>query len=215
MELKLTEAEVRVLGCLIEKEMTTPDYYPLSLNALVNACNQKSNRDPVVSYNEETVTRTLESLKGKDLVWQSDLSRVPKYAHSFLKAQNLVNKEAAILCVLFLRGPQTAGEIRERTERLYSFNSIEEAKEVLQSLEEMGYVKLLPRKHGLKEPRYTHLLSEVLENAGTEMAEHLLLSDHVNNTENERVTKLEEELARLRHEVEELKQTFLEFKRQF
>src|SRR3989304_6035649 len=105
--------------------MTIPDYYPLSLNALVNGCNQKSNREPVVTYDEETVLKALEGLKGKELVWQSDLSRVAKYSHNFLKARNLVNKEAAILCVLFLRGPQTAGEIRERTERLYRFNTIE------------------------------------------------------------------------------------------
>src|SRR4030067_741060 len=176
MDLRLTDAEVRVLVCFIEKEITTPDYYPLSLNALVNGCNQKSNREPVVSYDEETVMETLDSLKGKDLVWQSDLSRVPKYAHSFLKTHNLVNKEAAILCILFLRGPQTAGEIRERTERLYRFNTIEEAKEVLNNLEEIGYVKLLPRQHGLKEPRYTHLLSDVTEQPGKDVTAHPLSS---------------------------------------
>lgn len=203
-DLKLTNEEIRVLGCLIEKEMTTPDYYPLSLNAIVNACNQKSNREPVVSYNEETVLRNLDSLKGRDLVWQSDLSRVAKYSHSFLKAGNLVNKEAAILCVLFLRGPQTAGEIRERTERLYRFDSIEEAKEVLHNLEEMGYVKLLPRQHGLKEPRYTHLLSDIM-----------VSPVYDNNAEDEQIKKLGEELTMLRQELEELRQEFQEFKRQF
>ena len=214
-DLKLTDAEVRVLGCLIEKEMTTPDYYPLSLNALINGCNQKSNREPVVSYDEETVLKTLENLKGKDLVWQSDLSRVAKYAHSFLKASNLVNKEAAILCVLFLRGHQTAGEIRERTERLYRFNTIEEIKDVLHDLEEMGYVKLLPRQHGLKEPRYTHLFSDVMEHPGTEMTAHSVSPAHNTNAEDERVTKFGEELTRLRQELEELRNEFLEFKRQF
>ena len=218
-DLKLSNEDIRVLGCLIEKEMTTPDYYPLSLNALVNACNQKSNREPVVSYNEETVLRILDSLKGRELVWQSDLSRVAKYSHSFLKAGNLVNKEAAILCVLFLRGPQTAGEIRERTERLYRFDSIEEAKEVLHNLEEMGYVKLLPRQHGLKEPRYTHLLSDVMvdimDHPGREMTAHMVSPVHDNNAEDEQIKKLGEELTRLRQELEELRQEFQEFKRQF
>ena len=218
-DLKLTDEEVRVLGCLIEKEMTTPDYYPLSLNALVNGCNQKSNREPVVSYDEETVLKTLDNLKGKDIVWQSDLSRVPKYAHNLLKVCNLVNKEAAILCILFLRGHQTAGEIRERTERLYRFNTIEEAKEVLHNLEERGYVKLLPRQHGLKEPRYTHLLSDVMadvvEHPGRDMTAHSVSPAHDNNAEDERIKKLGEELTTLRQEFEELRQEFQEFKRQF
>ena len=215
IDLKLTDEEVRVLGCLLEKEMTTPDYYPLSLNALVNGCNQKSNREPVVSYDEKTVLKALDSLKGKELVWQSDLSRVAKYSHNFLKAHNLVNKEAAILCILFLRGHQTAGEIRERTERLYRFNTIEEAKEVLNSLEEMGYVKLLPRQHGLKEPRYTHLLSDVTEDPGKEVTAHPLSPVHHNNAEDEQINKLRDELTRLRQELEELQQEFQEFKSQF
>ena len=215
MDLRLTDAEVRVLGCLIEKEMTTPDYYPLSLNALVNGCNQKSNRDPVVSYDEETVMKTLDSLKGKGLVWQSDLSRVPKYAHSFLKTHNLVNKETAALCILFLRGPQTAGEIREHTERLYRFNSIEEVKEILQNLEDMGYVKLLPRQHGRKEPRYIHLLSDVPEHLSEEMTGHPISTTHEDNAEYEMAAKFEEELKKLRQDFEELKHEFLEFRKQF
>ena len=215
MDLRLTDAEARVLGCLIEKEMTTPDYYPLSLNALVNGCNQKSNRDPVVSYDEETVMKTLDSLKGKGLVWQSDLSRVPKYAHSFLKTHNLVNKEAAILCVLFLRGPQTAGEIRERTERLYSFNSIEEIKEILQSLEDMGYVKLLPRQHGRKEPRYIHLFSDVPKPLSEDMPGRPILPTHEDKAEHELAATFGEELKSLRQEFEELKHEFLEFRKQF
>lgn len=217
MELKLTEPEVRVLGCLIEKEMTTPDYYPLSLNALVNACNQKSSREPVVSYDEETVLSALDSLKGKGLVWQSDLSRVSKYAHDFLKSRNLVNKEAAILCVLFLRGQQTAAEIRERTDRLYQFNNVEEVKEILLSLEEMGFVKLLPRQHGLKEPRYTHLLSDVQEktDTGTEITGQAPSPVQTNYPEDEHIKRLEEELSRLRQELEDLKRAFIEFKGQF
>lgn len=215
IDLKLNDEEVRVLGCLIEKEMATPEYYPLSLNALVNACNQKSNREPVTSYDEETVLRALDSLKGKDLAWQSDLSRVAKYSHNFLKARNLVNKEASILCVLFLRGHQTAGEIRERTERLFRFNTIEEAKEVLHTLEEMGYVKLLPRQHGLKEPRYTHLLSDVTEDPDKEVMAHPASPVHHHNAVDEQINTLQEELTRLRRELEELRQEFHEFKRQF
>ncbi|MCC6543032.1 MAG: YceH family protein [Nitrospirae bacterium] len=214
-DLKLTKEDVRVIGCLIEKEMTTPDYYPLSLNALVNACNQKSNRDPVVSYSEETVLRTLDSLKSKELAWQSDLSRVAKYSHNFLKARNLVNKEAAILCILFLRGHQTAGEIRERTERLYKFNTIEESKEVLNNLEEMGYVKLLPRQHGMKEQRYTHLFSDIEELPGTDTASYPVSYTNDTNAEDERIEKLREELTRLRQELETLRQEFQEFKQQF
>ena len=215
VDLKLTDTEVRVLGCLIEKEMTTPDYYPLSLNAIVNGCNQKSNREPVVSYDEETVMETLDSLKGKDLVWQSDLSRVPKYAHSFLKTCNLVNKEAAILCILFLRGPQTAGEIRERTERLYKFNSIEEAKEILQSLEEIGYAKLLPRQHGRKEPRYIHLFSDIQESMSEEMPGHPIPQTHEDHAEQELAARFGEELKKLRQDFEELKHEFQEFRKQF
>ncbi len=219
IDVKLTDEEVRVLGCLIEKEMTTPEYYPLSLNSLVNACNQKSNREPVVSYDEQTVLRAIEDLKGKDLAWQSDLGRVAKYSHNFLKSQNLVNKEAAILCILFLRGHQTAGEIRERTERLYKFNTIDEAKEVLNNLEEIGYVKLLPRQPGLKEPRYSHLLSDAIddvhEHPSTELTPHAVSHSNLNNLSGERISHLEEEVARLRRELEELRRQFTEFRGQF
>ncbi len=214
-ELKLTNEEIRVLGCLIEKEMTTPEYYPLSLNALVNACNQKSNRDPVVAYNEETVLRIIDSLKSRELVWQSDLSRVAKYAHNLLMSRNLVNKEAAILCILFLRGHQTAGEIRDRTERLYRFNNIDEVKVVLNNLEEMGYVKLLPRQHGMKEPRYTHLFSDIEEHSGREIKSIPVSSTHDKDAEDERISILQEELTGLRQELESLRLEFHEFKSQF
>lgn len=211
--LKLTEEEVRVLGCLIEKEMTTPDYYPLSLNALVNACNQKSNREPVVTYSEEFVLHVLNSLMEKGLVWKSDLSRVTKYSHSFLNSRNLVNKEAAILSVLFLRGQQTAGEIRERTERLYKFNTIEEAKDVLHNLEDMGYVKLLSRKQGMKEQRYVHLFSDVIESLSAETTGQLPSSDQ--REDYDRIAVLEEEIKNLRQDLEDLRNEFLEFKGQF
>jgi len=215
MDLKLTDTEVRVLGCLIEKEMATPDYYPLSLNALINACNQKSNREPVVSYDERTVLNALEGLIKKDLGWQSYSGRVSKYSHNFIKTNKFINKEAAIFCVLFLRGPQTAGELRERTERLYRFDSIEEMKDVLLNLEEMGYVKLLPRQAGQKEPRYIHLLSDVPDPLGMEMPGPPPATARMVNAEDDRVAKIEEELKNLRQELEELKQGFLEFKNQF
>jgi len=155
----LTEEEVRVLGCLVEKEMTTPAYYPLSLNALCNACNQTSSREPIVSYDEGIVVLALEKLKEKNLVDQDNLSRVPKFSEMFLKTTRLMPPEAAVLCVLMLRGFQTIGELRTRTERLHSFASVDDAIKILQTLEEWGYVTLLPRSSGKKEPRYAHLLS--------------------------------------------------------
>jgi uncharacterized protein YceH (UPF0502 family) len=120
----LNDKEVRVLGCLIEKRMATPEYYPLTLNALTNACNQKSSRNPVVIYDEETVLQAVDGLKEKQLAWQSNLSRVAKYEERFVRDLNLNNQEAAVICLLMLRGPQTVGEIKGRTERLYRFDSI-------------------------------------------------------------------------------------------
>lgn len=214
MDFVLTDKEVRVLGCLIEKEMATPDYYPLSLNALQNACNQTSNREPVVSYDEKTVADALETLKAKRLVSPDHLGRVPKYSESFLKSANLVQREAAVLCVLMLRGPQTVGEIRGRTERLHPFASLEEVQKTLQTLEEWGYVTLLPRQPGRKESRYVHLLSGAPENGG----EKTVLSEtgsQAQPMENEAVTKLEEEVKSLRQELEDLKRTLHDFKSQF
>ena len=155
----LTDTEVRVLGCLVEKEFATPEYYPLSRNALQNACNQTSNRDPVVSYDEKTVSEAIERLKEKRLILQENRGRVPKFEETFLKSANLVQREAAVLCVLMLRGPQTVGEIRGRTERLHPFEELEAVQQTLQTLEEWGYVKLLPRQPGRKESRYAHFFS--------------------------------------------------------
>jgi uncharacterized protein YceH (UPF0502 family) len=158
MEPMLDEMEARVLGSLIEKELTTPDYYPLSLNALTNACNQKSNRDPVVSYTEETVQTVLEGLEQKGLIHKSVIGRVSKYEETFIRPRNLVTRESAVLCVLLLRGPQTAGELRGRTERMGRFESLEEVHETMSRLEEWGYVRRLARLAGHKEARYAHLL---------------------------------------------------------
>ena len=131
MDILLTDIEVRVLGCLIEKSMTTPDYYPLSLNALTNACNQKSNRAPVVNLDETTVVRALDSLREKQLVVLSASSRVPKYAEVLTGSRKLVTREAALIMVLLLRGPQTVGELRGRTERAYKFGTLAEVEETL------------------------------------------------------------------------------------
>ena len=162
MEL-LDAAEVRVLGALMEKEATTPEYYPLSLNALVNACNQKSNRDPVVDYDDDTVSDALARLREKHFsLTITGGSRVHKYQQRISETLNLGRRESAILCVLLLRGPQTLGEIKDRSERIYSFADLAEAEMVLEKLSTWptgGLVKKLPRQPGQKEARYTHLLA--------------------------------------------------------
>src|SRR5664279_2014634 len=165
MDWQLETAEARVLGALLEKEVATPDYYPLSLNALVNACNQKSNREPVVSFDEDTVEQALESLRGKGLALRISGrdSRVPKHAQRFTEAFNLGRREAAVMCVLMVRGPQTVGELRGRSERLYTFDDLEAVEATLHRLGEMEFVKQLPRQTGFKEPRFTHLLSGDVE----------------------------------------------------
>src|SRR5437867_8274363 len=167
MELSLTETEVRVLGSLIEKEITTPEYYPLSLNALVNACNQKSNRDPVMNLDEDAVRAAIRGLNelGFARFASSADSRVGKYEHRLNETFNFHRHEIAILCVLLLRGPQTPGELRTRTERMYSFEDLEPVHNALNLLakREPPLVKVLPRRSGTKESRYAHLLSPVPE----------------------------------------------------
>src|SRR5437879_9693253 len=175
MDQKLTAVEVRVLGSLIEKEITTPDYYPLTLNALTNACNQISNRDPVVSFDEQTVMRALDSLREKKLayVFHGSESRVPKYGHLFPEAFDLAPPEVAVLCVLLLRGPQTPGEIRGRTGRLHEFASLSEVETTLHELsikEPQPLVLKLPRQTGSRESRYAHLLSGEIEIEESEAA---------------------------------------------
>src|SRR5438132_7636012 len=159
----LNDIEVRVLGALIEKEITTPDYYPLSLNALVAACNQSSNRNPVVHFDEDTVARAADSLREKKLVHLVDRgeSRVTKYRHVLYEAMNMGRPAIAVMCVLMLRGPQTIGEIRTRSNRLYDFSSLEEVEITLNSLMsgDPPLIVRLPRQSGQKEVRYAHLLS--------------------------------------------------------
>src|SRR5215472_14763706 len=160
MDWQIDAAEARVLGSLLEKEIATPEYYPLSLNALVNACNQKSNREPVVSYDDDTVEVALEALRAKGLALRSTgrESRVAKHAQRFTEKFNVGRREAALMCVLLLRGPQTVGELRGRTERLYTFDDLEAVESTLHRLAEMEFVRQLPRQAGYKESRYAQLL---------------------------------------------------------
>ena len=160
----LTDVDVRILGSLIEKEITTPDYYPLTLNALVTACNQVSNRDPVVAYDESTVMEAIERLRKKNLVHQikrSD-SRVVKFRHVMAEEMNFDSRQLAVMCVLMLRGPQTAGEVRTRANRLHEFASLEDAEAAIESLmgrQPVPPVVRLARLPGQKEVRYAHTLS--------------------------------------------------------
>lgn len=220
MELQLSAQEARVLGCLIEKEMTTPEYYPLSLNALTNACNQKSNRDPVMHLDETDVVRCLDALRFQGLAMQaaSDGGRVPKYKHNLTQKLYLEPEEQAILCELLLRGPQTLGELRSRCERMHAFSNLEQVEEVLHLLanrKEPLLVKL-PRQPGRKENRFAHLLCgapEMEEPSGNEPAPEAARR-HV-ETQEARILALEEEVATLRGEVASLTATFAEFRSQF
>lgn len=215
VDFELTAAEARVLGCLLEKDMATPEYYPLSLNALMNACNQKSNRNPVVSFDDHTVLQALEGLREKQLAWRSEAGRVPKFSHHLDKRFNLLTRESAIICLLLLRGPQTVGELRGRSDRLHAFKDLDEVHGVIQSLEEIGLVRKLTRLPGHKESRFAHLLSgepeqgEADESAGKEAVTPR------GPAAGEQIAALEKEMEIVRTELAELKQAFLEFKRQF
>ena len=218
MDMVLNNTEVRILGCLIEKEMTTPEYYPLSLNSLTNACNQKSNRNPIISCDETDVSQGLDRLQEMGLVRKTHTagSRVSKYLHTVLDKFDLSRHEIAVLCELLLRGPQTLGEIRTHAERMSLFERLEEVENTLQVL--MNYdpalVIKLPRETGRKECRYMHLFSGSIHIEKTERLLSALPASH-QNTAQERLSRLEEETARLRSEMEELKQSFAEFKSQF
>jgi uncharacterized protein YceH (UPF0502 family) len=212
MDIVLSNEEVRVLGSLIEKELSTPDYYPLSVNALTNACNQKSSRDPVVSYSEQTVEEVVDDLTQKGLVHKSLVGRVPKVEERFTHMHNLVPRESAILCVLLLRGPQTVGEIKGRTARLCNFESLDEVHETLGHVEEYGFVRRLARQPGRKESRYIHLLCgepEIAEEVETAPA-----AGHGVAVQSERIEKVEQDIQSLRNDLAELKRELQEFKKQ-
>lgn len=207
----MNAVEARVLGALIEKEITTPEYYPLTLNALVNACNQKSNRDPVVSYDDDTVEDALESLRGKGLAVRitGAGTRVAKHAHRFGEKFNFGRRELAIVCELMLRGPQTLGELRNRADRMHHFDDLGEVETVLQHLMDRqpdSLVAKLARQPGEKEARYAQLLSgEPAQQADTAEAP----------PRRDRMVELEAEVARLRSEVDALRAQFADFRRQF
>jgi len=213
----LNEVECRVLGSLVEKEITTPGYYPLSLNALVNACNQKSNRDPAMNLDEASVRRALHSLDEQSLIRSVSAtdSRVTKYEHRLQEAYNFYRHEIAILCVLLLRGPQTPGELRTRAERMHPFDDLSAVQSSLQHLmkREPPLAKLLARQQGTKEARYAHFLSgdvEVLEAKSQAEA----TPDGV-GVDGERITNLEQKVATLQKEIADLKQQFALFRKQF
>jgi uncharacterized protein YceH (UPF0502 family) len=205
MEWQLDAAEARVLGSLLEKEIATPDYYPLSLNALVNACNQKSNREPVVSYDDDTVETALQELRTKGLALRiSGESRVPKHAQRFTEKFNMGRREAAILCVLLLRGPQTPGELRGRTERLYQFDDLDAVETTLNHLAEQEFVRRLERQSGSREARWAHLMSGEVEFAAAPAAEAVAQAPGGLD----RIVALETQLADLRREFDDFRRRF-------
>ncbi len=214
---KLDEIEVRVLGSLLEKEITTPDYYPLSMNALVNACNQKSNRDPVMALDESVVTQALDSLNEKSLAGQvtSADSRVPKYAHRLQEVFNFDRREMAVLCVLLLRGPQTPGELRGRAERMYKFDDLTVVESALRHLieREPPLVKKLTRQPGTKESRYAHLLGGDVEEWIAPAEAHPVAA--TGGQDEQRITRLETEVQSLRTEIAALRQQLEDFRKQF
>lgn len=211
----LTQAEVRVLGALIEKEITTPDYYPLSMNALLNACNQKSNRDPVTELDEDTVRQALHGLDDKNLAGavRGSESRVTKYEHRFSEAFNLGRREVAVLCLLLLRGPQTAGELRGRTERLYAFEELSDVQASLQRLieREPPLVRALSRQPGTKEARYLHLFCGEGVSAPSASASP---AEMEHEDESERLRLFANQLESLSREVAELRQMVEKLMRQ-
>jgi len=220
MSLQLSEVEVRVLGALVEKEITTPEYYPLSLNALVNACNQKSNRDPLMNLDENTVRQALRSLTEQALVRSAGGdSRVPKFEHRLNELYNFHRHEIAVLCVLMLRGPQTPGELRTRAERMYAFEDLEAVHSALQHLmrREPPLAKILPRQPGTKESRYMHLLSGDAAPAAAGEPERTveMHSSRGDLRDGERIAQLELEIAELRRELEALREQFAAFQKQF
>jgi hypothetical protein len=201
----LSAEELRVLGALIEKDMATPEYYPLSLNALVNACNQKNNREPMTSYDEGMVVDAIGRLRHRRLatVLTGAEHRVPKYGHWASETLELNNRELAVLCVLLLRGAQTVNEIKTRTDRLYRFDDLESVEGCLEKLAERGYTVQIPKHAGMREPRWMHLMGGTVE-ISAPVTEGPPRSD----TLNDRVSKLEEEVAGLKEQLEAFRRQF-------
>jgi uncharacterized protein YceH (UPF0502 family) len=217
MNINLNEIEARVLGALVEKDITTPDHYPLSLNALVNACNQKNNREPVMNLEEGAVRDALEGLHNHGLAGPASGadSRVTKYEHRLQEIYNFSRGEAAILCILLLRGPQTPGELRGRGERMHRFQDLDAVQSSLQKLmqREPPLVAVFPRRPGTKESRFAHLLSGKIEVG--EVALPRMVSPSNPCADDGRVSRLEEAVGTLQKEVGDLKQQLAEFRKQF
>jgi hypothetical protein len=217
MNITLSEIEARVLGALVEKDITTPDYYPLSLNALVNACNQKNNRDPIMNLEEGAVRDALNGLQDHGLAGPAGGadSRVTKYEHRLQETFNFSRGETAVLCVLLLRGPQTPGELRGRTERMHRFEDLDAVQSSLQKLmqREPPLVAVLPRQPGTKESRFAHLLCGEVD-AG-ELSLPRTMARPSSSADQERVDRLEEAVAALQNEVGELRQQLAQFRKQF
>lgn len=217
MDIILNEIEARVLGSLIEKDVTTPDYYPLSLNALANACNQKSNRDPLMNLDEEAVRLAIRGLEKHGFAGPADTfdSRVTKYEHRLQEVFNFDRRETALLCTLLLRGSQTPGELRSRSERMHHFDDLTEVESTLERLikRDPALVKVLPRQPGTKEARYAHLLSGDVEVPGAAQISELRAVP--TPSEADRVSQLAQDVAQLQSEIAELKRQFADFRKQF
>ncbi len=213
MDWTLDAVEVRVLGCLIEKEIATPEYYPLTLNALVNACNQKSNREPMVAYDEDVVDAALEGLRQKHLAATITGMgmRVPKHRELFSEALNLGRRETALMCVLMLRGAQTSGELRDRAGRLHDFTDLEEVESVLEHLAGRELVVRLPRQPGFKEPRWAHLVGGPVDISAAAPAPPQVAA----SPGADRLGALEAQMLEVREELEDLRRQFADFRRQF
>jgi uncharacterized protein YceH (UPF0502 family) len=214
MNYSLSDVEARVLGSLVEKEITTPEYYPLSLNALLNACNQKSNREPVMTMDEDAVRAAIRSLNDQGLTrYASTDSRVGKYEHRLNETFNFHRHEIALLCVLLLRGPQTPGELRTRTERMYAFEDLESLHNALNLLakREPPLVKVLPRQPGTKESRYIQLFSPAPQVSSEQDAQ----CDEPAMPRHDRIAIMENEIAELKAELAGLKEQFAQFRKQF
>jgi len=214
MNIELSPLEARVIGCLIEKQITTPDQYPLSLNALVNACNQKSNRDPVMEMDEVTIQGPVDQLARKHFVVEKSGfgSRVPKFQHRFCNTEygtlKLTAQELAIVCELLLRGPQTPGELRTRASRMAPFSEVGQVEAALESLrtrEDGPFVVRLPREPGRRDSRYAHLFSGAVAVAAIEEAPQTVAVANVAGETSARLDRLEEQVRRLREELDDMK----------
>jgi uncharacterized protein YceH (UPF0502 family) len=213
----LSDIEARVLGALIEKELTTPEYYPLSLNALVNACNQKSNRDPAMTLDDNAVSQALRTLDKQGLAGRADGmdNRVTKFEHRLQEAFNFDRRETAVLCELLLRGPQTPGELRSRAARMHPFDDLAQVQSTLQRLmqREPPIVKLLPRQPGTKEARYAHLLcGDVSAPEPAQQAAPAVVREPPHT---DRIARLENEVAALQQELADVRQQLVIFRKQF